>query len=68
MTDREDIAGVHDAAKRREQADKARKSATGDLPRFIREARSAGVSISQIAREAALSRQGVYDLLATRPS
>ena len=68
MTDAEAIKGIHDAAKRRERAEQARKQATADLLRFIREAQNAGVSISQIAREAGLSRQGVYDLLASRPS
>jgi DNA-binding phage protein len=68
MTDAEAIQGIHDAANRREKAESARKQATADLLRFIREAQTAGVSISQIAREAGLSRQGVYDLLASRPS
>lgn len=67
-TDTEAIRGIRKAAKQREQAEQARKSATADLLRFIREAQAAGVSVSQIAREAGLSRQGVYDLLATRPS
>lgn len=68
MTDTEAIKGIRRAAKQRERAEVARKGATADLLRFIREAQSAGVSISQIAREAGLSRQGVYDLLASRPS
>jgi DNA-binding phage protein len=68
MTDAEAIKGIRKAAKHREQAEQARKTATAELLRFVREAQSAGVSISQIAREAGLSRQGVYDLLATRPS
>jgi len=68
MTDAEAIKGIRKAAKRREQAERVRKDATAELLRFVREARSAGVSISQIAREAGLSRQGVYDLLASRPS
>jgi DNA invertase Pin-like site-specific DNA recombinase len=55
-------------AKTRQRADQARREATADLRRFIRQAQADGVSISQIAREAGLSRQGVYDLLAARPS
>jgi hypothetical protein len=68
MTQAEAINGIRRAARQRERAEDARRRATGELLRFIREAQIAGVSISQIAREAHLSRQGVYDLLATRPS
>jgi DNA-binding phage protein len=68
MTDKDAINGIRKAAKQRGRAEQARKTATADLLRFVREAQSAGVSISQIAREAGLSRQGVYDLLASRPS
>lgn len=68
MTDKDAINGIRKAAKQRERAKQARKTATADLLRFVRGAQSAGVSISQIAREAGLSRQGVYDLLASRPS
>lgn len=68
MTEAEAIQGLRSAAKRRERADKARREATDDLRRIAREAKDAGVPISRIAREAGLSRQGVYDLLATRAS
>ena len=64
----ETIKGIRQAAKRRERASKARLEATDDLRRYCIEAQAAGVSISQIAREAGLSRQGVYDLLAGRAS
>lgn len=64
----EAIKGIRLAAKRRERASKARLEATDDLRRCCIEAQAAGVSVSQIAREAGLSRQGVYDLLAGRPS
>ena len=60
------IKGIRQAAKRRERADKTRREATNDLRRYCLEAQQAGVSISQIAREAGLSRQGVYDLLGDR--
>jgi DNA invertase Pin-like site-specific DNA recombinase len=66
MTDT--IKGVRQAAQRRERADKARREATAELRERIREAQAAGVPIAQIAREAGLSRQGVYDLLAARAS
>ena len=68
MTEAEAVKGIRSAAKRRERAEQSRRDATADLLRFVREAQAAGVSISQIAREARLSRQGVYDLLAARPS
>jgi DNA-binding phage protein len=58
------LHGIRDAAKRRAKADEARSKATQDLRAHIAAARDGGVSISQIAREAGLSRQGVYDLLA----
>lgn len=53
------------AAKRRAKADEDRRKATEDLRDYCEAARFAGVSITQIASEAGLSRQGVYDLLAT---
>jgi DNA invertase Pin-like site-specific DNA recombinase len=68
MTESEAVKGLRSAAKRRERADKARREATDDLRRIAREAQKAGVPIARIAREAGLSRQGVYDLLAARPS
>ena len=64
----EAIKGIRRAAKRRERADHARREATAELRERIREAQKAGVPIAQIAREAHLSRQGVYDLLAARAS
>lgn len=62
------VQALRQAAKRRERIDRARREATAELRERIREAQAAGVSIAQIAREAGLSRQGVYDLLAARPS
>jgi DNA-binding phage protein len=61
------LRGIRGAAKRREKADAAKREATADLRRYCEEAREAGVSITKIASEAGLSRQGVYDLLAERP-
>jgi DNA invertase Pin-like site-specific DNA recombinase len=68
MSESEAIDGIRQAAQQREKAERLRRDATADLLRFVREAQAAGVSIAQIAREAGLSRQGVYDLLAARPS
>ena len=61
------LRSIRGAAKRREKADAAKRQATGDLRGFCQQAQKAGVSITQIASEAGLSRQGVYDLLAERP-
>jgi DNA-binding phage protein len=62
------VKGIRKAAKQRERADEARQRATADLRELCRKAQAEGVSITQIASEAGLSRQGVYDLLAARPS
>jgi hypothetical protein len=62
------IRRIQSAAKKREKADTAKREATDDLRRYCVEAQKAGVSITRIASEAGLSRQGVYDLLAGRPS
>jgi DNA invertase Pin-like site-specific DNA recombinase len=59
---------IRKAAKRRAKADEDRRKATEDLKTYIRAARSAGVPIIQIASEAGLSRQAVYDVLEARPS
>lgn len=68
MTEHETIRGIRKAAGQRERADKAKREATERLRTLCLEAQSAGVPIARIAREAGLSRQGVYDLLAERPS
>ena len=64
----EAVKGIRQARKRRERADEARRAAVADLRDRIREAQAEGVSVSRIAREAGLSRQGVYDLLGQRSS
>jgi DNA invertase Pin-like site-specific DNA recombinase len=68
MSESDAIKGIRRAARQRERADKLRHDATRELRERIRQAQADGVSVSQIAREAGLSRQGVYDLLAARPS
>jgi DNA invertase Pin-like site-specific DNA recombinase len=62
------IRRIQAAARKREKADAAKREATDELRRYCKEAKDAGVSITRIASEAGLSRQGVYDLLAERPS
>jgi hypothetical protein len=59
---------LRQTARRRENLIRQSRAATDDLGERCRQARDAGVPIAQIAREAGLSRQGVYDLLAGRPS
>ncbi len=62
------LRSIRGAAQRRATADAAKRQATDDLRELVRQARAAGVSITRIASEAGLSRQGVYDLLGERPS
>ncbi len=61
------LRSIRGAAKRRAKADAARREATEDLRRYCLAAQKAKVPVTQIASEAGLSRQGVYDLLAERP-
>jgi DNA-binding phage protein len=62
------IKRIQVAAQQRQQADETKRIATERLRQYCEEARRAGVSVTRIASEAGLSRQGVYDLLAERPS
>jgi DNA-binding IclR family transcriptional regulator len=66
MSETQTIKAIRRAAKQRERADELRRTATDELRERCRQAQAEGVAISQIAREAGLSRQGVYDLLAGR--
>ncbi|HEV7563139.1 MAG TPA: hypothetical protein VGO24_06515 [Solirubrobacterales bacterium] len=68
MSEATAIRRIKSAAAKRGKADEAKRKATDDLRRYCHEAQDAGVSITRIASEAGLSRQGVYDLLAGRPS
>jgi hypothetical protein len=62
------VQRIHRAVKGREDAAAARRKATEELTQAIREAQKEGVAVTQIASEAGLSRQAVYDLLAEPPS
>lgn len=68
MSEATAIRRIQSAVRKREKADEAKREATEQLRRSCREAQAEGVSITRIAAEAGLSRQGVYDLLAERPS
>jgi hypothetical protein len=61
------IQAIRRVAKRREKADQTRREATGELREWCHRAQAAGIPITQIASEAGLSRQGVYDLLGQKP-
>jgi hypothetical protein len=64
MSESEAIRGVRSAAKQRARADLSRANANRKLREWAREAQDEGVSVTRIAQEAGLSRQGLYDLLA----
>ncbi|MGH2878562.1 MAG: hypothetical protein ACRDK4_03010 [Solirubrobacteraceae bacterium] len=69
MSANDAIRGIRRAAKQRVRADEMKQKATTDLRDYCRAAQAESVPISRIAREADLSRQAVYDLLADqRPS
>ena len=68
MSESEAVKAIRRAAKRREYADRLKTQATQELQEHMRRAQAEGVPIARIAREARLSRQGVYELLAARPS
>jgi DNA-binding phage protein len=68
MSEASAIRRIQAAVRKRTKADEAKREATEQLRRSCREAQAAGVSITRIAEEAGLSRQGVYDLLGERPS
>jgi hypothetical protein len=62
------IKRIRKTAKQRDQLDLARQVLTAQLRDACRQAQSEGVPITDIAREARLSRQGVYDLIDRQPS
>jgi hypothetical protein len=64
MSEGEAIKRVRQAAKQRERADLLRAEANHAMREWARQAQAEGVSITRIAQEARLSRQGLYDLLA----
>jgi DNA invertase Pin-like site-specific DNA recombinase len=68
MSEATAIRRIRSAVRKRQKADEAKREATEQLRESCREAQAAGVPITRIASEAGLSRQGVYDLLAARPS
>jgi DNA-binding phage protein len=63
MSDAAVLRKIRAAARSRAKAEETKREATEQLRIYCREARRAGVSVAQIASEAGLSRQGVYDLV-----
>lgn len=64
MSESDPLEGIRRAAEQRTQADLLRADANRALREWARKAQAEGVSITRIAQEAKLSRQGLYDLLA----
>jgi len=68
MSDHSDqLKLIRKAAKRRAAAKKEMLGATDELRVYCLQAKYLGIPVTQIASEAGLSRQGVYDLLEERP-
>jgi len=63
MSDAAVLRKIKAAARKRARAEEVKREATEQLRIYCREARKAGVPVTQIASEADLSRQGVYDLI-----
>jgi DNA-binding phage protein len=68
MSDTDTIKKLRRAARHRQRADALKHKATEQLRDYMRQADGEGVPIARIAREAGLSRQGVYELLDRQPS
>lgn len=60
------IVALRFAATRRRRAEEERHAAAAELRQRVRDAHDAGVAITQIAREAGISRQAVYEMLGLR--
>lgn len=68
MSETDTIEAIRQAAQERASAEDQRRKATDALRALMARAKAEGVPIARIAREARLSRQGVYELLGQRPS
>jgi DNA-binding phage protein len=68
MSESEAIKAIRRAADQRAKADLLRADANRALREWARRAQAEGISVTRIAQEARLSRQGLYDLLAARSS
>ena len=66
MNTKKIVERLRRAAERREVADEERHAAADELRKRVREAHAAGLSPTEIAQEARLSRQAVYEALGQR--
>jgi hypothetical protein len=60
------LLGLRFAAQRRWRAEEARREAASELRERVIDAHEAGMSVVQIASEAGVSRQAIYDMLGLR--
>jgi DNA-binding phage protein len=60
------LQGLALAREQRKDLDLRKREATKRLVKFSLAALDAGASVTQVAKEAGLSRQGLYDLLGDR--
>jgi hypothetical protein len=68
VTEQKAIEALRKAAERREAAERERHASSAELRKRIKDALAAGVSPTQIGREARLSRQAVYEARDQPPS
>jgi DNA-binding phage protein len=64
LTPKQALAQVRNRRQRAERAKQAHEEAISGLYTAVRAAVEAGVPVAEVAREAGLSRQGVYNVLA----
>src|SRR4051812_357121 len=67
MSDYDYIDPIRKAARKRAKARQTMRQATDELRTVCLQAKYGGVPVTQIALEAELSRQGVYDLIDQSP-
>jgi hypothetical protein len=67
MEEKEYLDNIRKSAKRRAKARHEQRAATDELRVVCTQAKYAGLPITEIARWAELSRQGVYDLIGHEP-
>ena len=60
------LFALRSAGRRRKRAEEERRASAAELRQRVLDAHEAGVAITQIAREAGLSRQSVYEMLGIR--
>jgi len=66
MSQTDAIKAIRQAARKRDRADEQRRQATADLRDAVLRAQGERVPMGQIAQEAGLSRQGLWELVQPR--